>query len=97
MKQYKGYMTIEILGFIAGTLTTFAFIPQVTKIVKTNDTSGISMAFAIAFNVGVMLWLIYGIIVESSTIIASNAVVLFLSLIIFSYKVKNIVVKKEKF
>lgn len=90
-------MSVEILGFIAGTLTTFAFVPQVAKTIKTNDTSGISIAFSLAFNTGVVLWLLYGMMVGNAIIILSNTVVLFLSLVIFTYKIRNIIVKKENF
>lgn len=88
-------MSIEVLGFVAGTLTTFAFVPQVARTIKTNDTSGISVAFSFAFNAGVILWLIYGIMVDNVIIIASNTVVLFLSLVIFTYKIRNVIFKKE--
>jgi MtN3 and saliva related transmembrane protein len=33
-----------MIGFIAACLTTFGFIPQVVKVVKSKDTESISLA-----------------------------------------------------
>jgi MtN3 and saliva related transmembrane protein len=70
---------IDTLGFIAGTLTTAAFVPQVLKSWQTRDLSGISLRMYSLFTAGVALWLIYGIALVSWPIIVANAITLALA------------------
>lgn len=81
-------MIIEIIGFLAGALTTAAFIPQVVKTAKSRKTEDISLTMYIIFNSGVLLWLIYGIFITSLPIILANAVTLALGLTILFFKIK---------
>ena len=70
---------LDFLGFIAGTLTTAAFVPQVLKSWQTRDLSGISLRMYSLFTAGVALWLVYGIALTSWPIIIANAVTLALA------------------
>ena len=70
---------IDALGFIAGTLTTAAFVPQVMKSWSSRDLSGISLRMYSLFTAGVALWLIYGIALTSWPIIIANAITLALA------------------
>ena len=49
---------IELLGLGAAFLTTFGFIPQVIKMVRTKDTSSISLSMYVVLVTGVSLWLV---------------------------------------
>ena len=69
----------KYLGFIAGTLTTIAFLPQVLKVWNTKSTKDISLCMFIVFTTGVTLWLVYGIIIANFSLILANAVTLILS------------------
>ena len=42
-----------MIGFIAAVLTTLSFVPQAWQIIKTKDTSGISLGMYAMFVVGV--------------------------------------------
>jgi MtN3 and saliva related transmembrane protein len=86
---------MEIIGFIAALISTSSFIPQVWKVVKTKDTSAISLLFILAINIGAFLWFIYGIYLKNITIVGSNIAILSLAGIILFYKIKNMIVKKE--
>ena len=79
---------INSIGLIAGLLTTMAFIPQVWKIYRTKSGKDISARMFSLFSAGVVLWLIYGILLESMPLILSNAVTLVLSLTIIALKVR---------
>ncbi len=79
---------VELLGMAAGCLTTGSFIPQAIKIMRTRDVSGISLLMYIALAVGLMLWLLYGIINGQISIIAANGVTLALVLIILFMKIR---------
>ncbi|MDD3905917.1 MAG: SemiSWEET transporter [Candidatus Omnitrophica bacterium] len=77
-----------ILGLIAGTLTTVAFVPQVIKIYKTKDAKDLSLATFCIFFCGVFFWLIYGIVIMEWPVILANGITLILSSIIIAMKLK---------
>ena len=80
---------VTILGFVAGTLTTAAFIPQVIKIWKTRSTKDISLGMFIILCTGLFLWVVYGILIKSLPVVAANAVSLVLALSILVLKIKH--------
>lgn len=80
--------SIAILGYVAGTLTTVAFLPQVIQTWKTKSTKDISLGMFISFCTGVFLWLIYGFLIESSPVIVTNLATFLLAMIILSLKIK---------
>jgi len=80
-------IAVETLGMIAGTLTTIAFVPQVLKIYRTKSAKDVSYLMFSIFSTGICFWLIYGILIRSTPIIAANAVTLTLSVIIIALKV----------
>ncbi|MDO8568679.1 MAG: SemiSWEET transporter [Dehalococcoidales bacterium] len=63
----------EILGFVAGALTTCAFIPQVIRVYKLKSARDISMPFTLAMIMGGVLWLVYGIVSGLTPVILWNA------------------------
>lgn len=76
----------DILGMVAGTLTTIAFVPQVVKTWRSKSTHDISYGMFILFSVGLLLWLAYGIAINSWPIMLSNIVTLVLALVILGLK-----------
>jgi len=79
---------INLLGMLAGTLTTVAFVPQVVKIWQTKSASDISFGMFLIFNLGLVLWLLYGIAIHSTPIIIANAITLVLTGIILVLKIR---------
>jgi len=73
-----------IIGGLAAGLTTFAFVPQIIKIVKTRSVKDVSLITILQFGVGVSLWLAYGVHLEDPIIIAANSVSL-LSVVILVF------------
>ncbi len=76
----------ELLGFVAGTLTTIAFVPQVVRIVRTRSAHDISWWMFGIFTVGVVLWLWYGIRLGAWPLITANVVTLVLACTILLLK-----------
>lgn len=76
----------NIIGGVAATLTTLAFVPQAFKICVEKQTAGISYAMYSVFFCGVACWLAYGLLIGSTPIIAANTVTLALSLLILFTK-----------
>ena len=79
---------VTVIGFIAASLTTIAFLPQVIQIWKTKSTKDISLKMYVILCIGVFLWFIYGVMILSLPLIVANSIVLALSLIIVIFKVK---------
>ncbi len=80
---------VGILGMMAGALTTISFLPQAIKIIQTKDTSGISLIMYIAFTIGVLLWVIYGICLMAAPIVIANVITLILAGTILFLKIKH--------
>ncbi len=79
---------IEIIGLIAGALTTGAFVPQVYKLWKTKSTKDISMSMYIVMLIGVVLWFTYGFYHDSLPILLTNLVTAMLLLTVIVLKLK---------
>jgi len=77
-----------LLGLIAGACTTFAFLPQLLKIWKTKSTHDISLWMYVVICTGILLWLIYGIMIDSLPVILANAVTLVIAAMILILKIK---------
>jgi MtN3 and saliva related transmembrane protein len=80
--------TGNLLGLIAGTLTTAAFVPQVVKTWRTRSTHDISLGMFALFSTGLVLWLVYGIMIGSLPIVVSNVITLALALTILFFKLR---------
>ena len=81
-------MNSELIGLVAGFLTTFAFIPQVVKIWRSRSARDISLPMYLAFTTGVALWLCYGLLTESLPVIVANVVTLALALAVIAMKLR---------
>lgn len=79
---------IDAIGLVAGFLTTAAFIPQLLKIYRSKSGRDISGRMFALFSIGIVLWLIYGILLESLPLILTNVVTLALSLTIIGLKIR---------
>ncbi|MGZ4830213.1 MAG: SemiSWEET family sugar transporter [Candidatus Angelobacter sp.] len=77
-----------LLGFIAGTLTTISFVPQVLHAWRSKRCDDLSWAMLLTFSAGVVLWLVYGIRIWAMPVIVANAVTLVLLLIIMALKTR---------
>ena len=80
---------VEILGAVAGTLTTVAFLPQVVRLWRRRSARDLSLAWIVTFTSGVALWLAYGIALASRPILIANAVTLGLMLLILYFKLRE--------
>jgi MtN3 and saliva related transmembrane protein len=79
---------IEVVGLIAGTLTTFSSLPQVIKVWRTRSTHDISLVMFAMAVVGIALWLIYGIAIHSRVLILANTVSLGLAATVLAFKIR---------
>ena len=79
---------VSILGFIAGGLTTFAFLPQVVRTARTKSTHDISLGMVSLTSIGIFLWFIYGLCLQSLPIIVPNFISFVLTFTLLSLKIK---------
>ncbi len=77
-----------MLGFFAGLLTTFSFVPQVYKAWSSKRCDDLSWGMLLTFATGVAMWLVYGVLLWAGPIIAANGVTLALVLAILALKVR---------
>ena len=77
---------IQILGLVAGTITSITFLPQVIKIWQTKSAKDLSLMMLLLLMLGVILWLSYGLLVKDAAIIYTNSMVLGMSLVMLFFK-----------
>jgi len=81
---------VEAVGFVAGTLTTASFVPQVIKTVRSKSTKDISLAMWLMFSIGVGVWVVYGVLTHSFAIILTNVITLVLAGTVLALKLQNL-------
>lgn len=74
------------LGYLAGFLTTVAFLPQVIRAWRTKSTTDLSFPMLALFSTGLTLWTFYGLMLDEAPIVLFNAVTLVLTLILVAIK-----------
>lgn len=77
-----------VIGIIAGTLSTISFLPQLVKIFKTKNAKDLSLITFSIFSLGVLLWLVYGILIREIPIIIANGLTLIFVLAIVVMKIR---------
>ena len=87
---------IELIGIIAASCTTIAFVPQIIRTVKTNDTSAISLNMYVLLVFGMLLWVVYGVLINSQAVILANIVTSVLAGIVLFMKARNYLIEREK-
>jgi MtN3 and saliva related transmembrane protein len=80
---------VELLGFIAATLTTGAFAPQVWKSWRTRSVRDLSPLMILAMGTGNMAWLAYGLLTDSMPLIAANVITFSMILTLGAMKLRE--------
>ncbi|MCU0430407.1 MAG: SemiSWEET transporter [Cytophagaceae bacterium] len=88
--------TTEILGYIAATCTTVAFLPQVLLIYKTRNTESISLLMFVIFTFGLALWGVYGILIHSVPVMVANGITILLAGYILIMKIRSLRSQKHE-
>jgi MtN3 and saliva related transmembrane protein len=76
------------IGFIAASLTTIAFVPQVRKVWRTRSAKDVSLGMYSLFTLGVAMWLVYGILIHAWPVIVANAITLVLAGAVLVMRIK---------
>jgi MtN3 and saliva related transmembrane protein len=78
----------ESVGLTGAFLTTTSFCPQVFKLWRTKDASGVSGSMFVIFAAGTAAWLAYGVMIHSPSVIAANAISFCLAATVLYFKHK---------
>lgn len=70
---------IEAVGIAAGCLTTLAYLPQVIQVWRSRSARDVSLGMFVLMVAGLVLWLGYGLLIGSPSLILANAVTLLLA------------------
>jgi MtN3 and saliva related transmembrane protein len=81
----------DIMGLVAASLTTLAFLPQVVQTYRSRRVRDLSLGMTLMLCLGVALWLIYGLHKQDPPLIAANActLVLVLALLLMKLRWRN--------
>lgn len=79
---------VTAVGFMAGALTTVAFLPQLQRTWRTRSADDVSLAMLLTFTTGVLLWFVYGLLVQSWPIVVTNVVTFLLTAAILILKLR---------
>ncbi len=80
--------TYEIIGLIAAVLTTSAYVPQVVKTWKIKSADDLSLTMYMAMFIGIILWLLYGIHLNSLAMILANSITAMLTFLLIVFKLR---------
>jgi len=78
----------NIIGLVAGFLTTVAFVPQVIKTWRSKSARDLSLVMFLLFSAGICLWTVYGFMINELPVILWNLITLALALIILFFKLR---------
>lgn len=78
-----------LIGLVAAACTTISFLPQMVKSWKTKSTKDVSLPMYILQITGAVLWLTYGIMLESLPIMLANSVAFVFVLSILYLKIRH--------
>lgn len=79
---------VQMLGLVAGGLTSTSTFPQILKTWRTKDATDISIGMFSVLTAGVILWTIYGIQKNDVPIIATNALAIVLNCTMLFFKLR---------
>jgi MtN3 and saliva related transmembrane protein len=80
--------TIDLVGYIAATLTTAAWVPQIVRTWRSRSADDLSLGMLTIFTIGVALWLLFGLALGSRPVVVANAVTLALSLLLVGLRLR---------
>lgn len=77
------------IGYLAACLTTLSFLPQAIKVIVTRNTQGISGLMYVMFVCGLVMWLVYGLMIEDKAVSMANFLTLVFAMLILIIKLRR--------
>jgi len=82
-------IAVQILGYVSGTMTTLASVPQIIRSIRTRSTTDISYYSLALTTVGGLLWSVYGVFVKDIPIIVFDIIIFVLYVTLIGIKMRN--------
>ncbi|MBL8708318.1 MAG: SemiSWEET family sugar transporter [Rhodospirillaceae bacterium] len=73
-----GQFWVEVIGIAAALLTTTSFLPQALRIWRNRSARDVSLTMYLMMFAGQILWLAYGVVIGSVSLILANSTALML-------------------
>ena len=80
---------MDITGLLAAFCTTISFLPQAIKTIRTRETRAISLSAYVVLNVGILLWLVYGLHKQDVPLVAANGITFLFTAVILFMKIRH--------
>ena len=80
---------MDALGYTAALFATGSFLPQVIKTWRTRSAEDLSFAMLCSHIVGMVLWLLYGVMIGSTPVVAANVVAVILDVALIALKLRT--------
>lgn len=77
---------VDVLGYVAGAITAFTFLPQVIKTWRAKSAKDISVLMFVIAVANEILWIAYGIMIDKMVIILTNAILMVMALLMIFFK-----------
>ncbi len=81
-------MITETVAIIATMLVVISYLPQIIKAFRTKSLEDVSWGFLIIIFLGVICWVIYGILKDDMTFMISNILLAILQLVLIVMKIR---------
>ena len=78
----------EIIGLLGGTLSCITFVPQIFKTWKSKSVKDISISSFLIVVASTIVWVVYGLLINSISVVSTNIVVFFTAIIMLWMKWK---------
>jgi len=86
---------VEALGLLAACLTTSSFLPQAIRIWRTRSARDVSLVMYCMMTGGNALWLSYGVLIGSFSMIVANATCLLMVASVLYLKIQDMLRPKN--
>jgi len=77
---------IEGMGLFAGALAAASYVPQIRKLWRERDATGISTRMYLVLAAALALWIVYGLVNGAIALVIANAMSLALALTVLAQK-----------
>ncbi len=78
----------DIIGYLAAFFSTISLLPQIIKLYRERSARAISVIMYSLYSIGTVLWLLYGILLNSVPLIITEVITLIFALTILMMKLK---------
>lgn len=79
---------MDALGYTAAVFATGSFVPQVIKTWRTRSAEDLSYLMLVTHIIGMLLWLVYGLMIHATPIVAANTIAVLLDVALVALKMR---------